>query len=187
MNHIKIDLERIISDIDRNIFGGYLEITRTEGRLTHLNIGDSPQADKSLLRSDIRTALERMNLSIMRFGGNFFSGYRWMDGVGPKQDRPARHDLAWNRITQNQFGTNEFIQLCRALNVEPYLNVNGGDGSMREAADWVEYCNGTGDTALANLRRKHGFEEPHNVKYWGIGNEVDGDWQIGYKTPEEYA
>jgi alpha-N-arabinofuranosidase len=187
MNHIKIDLERITSDIDRNIFGGYLEITRTEGRLAHLNIGDSPQADKSLLRSDIRTALERMNLSIMRFGGNFFSGYRWMDGVGPKQDRPARHDLAWNRITQNQFGTNEFIQLCRALNVEPYLNVNGGDGSMREAADWVEYCNGTGDTALANLRRKHGFEEPHNVKYWGIGNEVDGDWQIGYKTPAEYA
>src|SRR5208283_5312105 len=111
MNHIKIDLEHIISDIDRNIFGGYLEITRTEGRLAHLNISDSPQADKSRLRSDIRTAIERLNLSNMRFGGNFFSGYRWMDGVGPKQDRPSRHDLAWNRITQNQFGTNEFIQL----------------------------------------------------------------------------
>ncbi len=187
MNHIKIDLEHIISDIDRNIFGGYLEITRTEGRLAHLNISDSPQADKSRLRSDIRTAIERLNLSNMRFGGNFFSGYRWMDGVGPKQDRPARHDLAWNRITQNQFGTNEFIQLCRALNIEPYLNVNCGDGNMREAADWVEYCNGTGDTALVKLRRKHGFEQPHNVKYWGIGNEVDGQWQIGYKTPQEYA
>ena len=187
MNHIKIDLERVVSDIDRNIFGGYLEITRTEARLAQLNIGDSPQADKSRLRPDIRSALERLNLSNMRFGGNFFSGYRWMDGVGPKQDRPARHDLAWNRVTQNQFGTNEFIQLCRALNAEPYLNVNGGDGDMREAADWVEYCNGTGNTALANLRRKHGFERPHNVKYWGIGNEVDGEWQIGYKTPQEYA
>ena len=156
MNHVKIDLERTISDIDRNIFGGYLEITRTEARLAQLNLGDSPHADKNKLRGDIRSALERMNLANMRFGGNFFSGYRWTDGIGPVEERPARHDLAWGRITQNKFGTNEFIQLCRAFNAEPYLNVNGGDGDMREAADWVEYCNGTGDTALANLRRQHG-------------------------------
>jgi alpha-N-arabinofuranosidase len=187
MNHVKIDLERTISDIDRNIFGGYLEITRTEARLAQLNIGDSPHADKNKLRGDIRSALERMNLANMRFGGNFFSGYRWLDGVGPQAERPARHDLAWNRITQNKFGTNEFIQLCRALNAEPYLNVNGGDGDMREAADWVEYCNGTGDTALVKLRQKHGFDAPHKVKFWGIGNEVDGQWQIGYKTPQEFA
>jgi alpha-N-arabinofuranosidase len=87
----------------------------------------------------------------------------------------------------NTFGTNEFIRLCRVFNAEPYLNPNCGDGDMREAADWVEYCNGSGDTALAKLRREHGFEKPHNVKYWSIGNEVDGPWQIGYKTPEEYA
>ena len=73
------------------------------------------------------------------------------------------------------------------MNIEPYLCVNCGDGDMREAADWVEYCNGTGDTALAKLRREHGFEEPHKVKYWGIGNEVDSAGQIGYKTPQEYA
>jgi alpha-N-arabinofuranosidase len=187
MNHIKIDLERTISDIDRNIFGGYLEVTRTEARLAHLNIGDSPNADKNKLRGDIRSAIERMKLANMRFGGNFFSGYRWMDGVGPVEERPARHDLAWGRITENKFGTNEFIQLCRALNCEPYLNVNGGDGDMREAADWVEYCNGSGDTAPVKLRRKHGFNEPHKVKFWGIGNEVDGQWQIGYKTPQEFA
>jgi alpha-N-arabinofuranosidase len=187
MNRIKIDLERIISDIDRNIFGGYLEITRTEPRLARLNLGDSPRADKNIMRSDIRSALERMNLSMMRFGGNFFSGYRWRDGVGPVEERPARHDLAWNRVTQNKFGTNEFIQLCRAFSIEPYMNTNCGDGDMREAADWVEYCNGSGDTAPVKLRRKHGFEAPHKVKYWSIGNEVDSPGQIGTKTPQEYA
>ena len=87
----------------------------------------------------------------------------------------------------NQYGTNEFIRLCRALNIEPYLCANCGDGDMREAADWVEYCNGTGDTALVKLRREHGFAEPHKVKYWGIGNEVDNLNQVGYKTAQEYA
>ncbi|GAI21243.1 unnamed protein product, partial [marine sediment metagenome] len=110
-----------------------------------------------------------------------------MDGVGPRQKRPSRHDLAWNAIDSNQFGTNEFIRFCQKLNIEPYLCANCGDGDMREAADWVEYCNGTGDTALVKLRREHGFEEPHKVKYWGIGNEVDSPIQIGYKTPQEYA
>ena len=188
MNHIKIDLERILSDIDRNIFGGYLEIGPSAARFKYIDIGDSPHAGKDVLRSDIRAAIARMNLSNIRFpGGNFASGYHWMDAVGPHQERPARHDLAWNRTESNYFGTNEFIRFCRAFNIEPYLCVNCGDGDMREAADWVEYCNGTGDTALVKLRRKHGFAGPHKVKYWGIGNEVDSPGQIGYKTPQEYA
>ena len=94
--------------------------------------------------------------------------------------------MTWHgttRLVPNHYGTNEFIRFCRAMNIEPYLCVNCGDGDMREAADWVEYCNGTGDTALVKLRREHGFAAPHKVKYWGIGNEVDGPWQIGYKTP----
>ncbi len=90
-------------------------------------------------------------------------------------------------VDSNHFGTNEFIRFCRKINTEPYLVVNCGDGDMREARDWVEYCNGTQETALVKLRRQHGVEAPHQVKYWGIGNEVDGPWQIGYKTPEEYA
>jgi len=188
MNRIKIDPERILSDIDRNIFGGYMELGYQDTRFEYLDIGDSPGADKSALRSDVRKALEQMNFPNIRFpGGNFASGYRWMDGVGPRQERPGRHDLAWRCTIPNQYGTNEFINLCRALNVEPYLCVNCGDGDMREAADWVEYCNGTGDTAFVNLRRQHGFEKPHKVKYWGIGNEVDSAGQIGYKTPQEYA
>ena len=188
MNQIKIDLERIVSDIDHNIFGGYMELGYQDSRFAYLDIGDSSHAGKKNLRLDVRDALERMNFSNIRFpGGNFASGYHWRDGVGPRQQRPARYDLAWRCIVQNQYGTNEFLKLCRALNTEPYLCVNCGDGDMREAADWVEYCNGTGDTALVKLRHEHGFVKPHNVKYWGIGNEVDSAAQIGYKTPQEYA
>jgi alpha-L-arabinofuranosidase len=188
MNQIKIDLERVLSDIDRNIFGGYLEFGPSAARFKFIDVGDSPQAGKDTLRSDVRTAIERMNISNVRFpGGNFASGYHWLDAVGPRASRPARHDLAWNRIEQNQFGTNEFMRFCRAFNIEPYLCANCGDGDMREAADWVEYCNGTGDSALVKLRREHGFAAPHKVKYWGIGNEVDSPGQIGMKTPQEYA
>jgi alpha-L-arabinofuranosidase len=183
MNRIKIDLERVSSEIDRNIFGGYLENKVYGG----IYFPDAPNSDKDGLRNDIRVALERMKMANIRYGGNFFSGYHWLDGVGPRQARPARHDLAWNRTVSNHFGTNEFIQFCRKLNVEPYLCTNCGDGDMREAADWVEYCNGIGDTALTKLRREHGFAAPHKVRYWGIGNEVDSPGQIGYKTPQEYA
>ncbi|MBA7677110.1 Intracellular exo-alpha-(1-_5)-L-arabinofuranosidase 1 [subsurface metagenome] len=187
MNRIKIDLERTLGDINHNIFGGFAEHLQ---RCIYGGIYDpnSPLADEDGLRSDVRAALQRLNFPIVRYpGGNFVSGYRWMDGIGPRNERPSRHDLAWNVIESNRFGTNEFIKFCRKLNIEPYLCTNCGDGDMREAADWVEYCNGTGDSALVKLRRKHGFEEPHKVKYWGIGNEVDSSGQIGYKTPQEYA
>ena len=188
MNRISIDLDRVASDIDRNIFGGYMEFGYQDDRFEYLDIGDSPTADKNALRSDVRNALERIKLTNIRFpGGNFASGYRWKDGIGPRKERLTRHDLAWNGKMENQYGTNEFIRLCRAMNIAPYLCANCGDGDMREAADWVEYCNGTGDTALVKLRQKHGFPEPHKVKYWGIGNEVDNLNQIGYKTGQEYA
>jgi len=187
MNQIKIDPERTLGNIDHNIFGGFAEHLR-QTIYGGIYDPDSPLADEDGLRSDVRAALERLNYTNVRYpGGNFVSGYRWMDGVGPKEERPTRHDLAWNAIDTNQFGTNEFTKFCQKLNIEPYICTNCGDGDMREAADWVEYCNGTGDSALVKLRRKHGFEEPHKVKYWGIGNEVDGPFQIGYKTPEEYA
>jgi len=187
MNHIKIDLDRRISSIDRNIFGGFIEHL---GRCIYGGIYSpgSPLADQSGLRLDVIEALSRLRIPIVRYpGGNFVSGYRWMDGIGPREERPPRVDAAWNAVESNQFGTNEFIDFCRKIGTEPYIVVNCGDGDMREARDWVEYCNGTQDTALVRLRQKHGYEAPHAVKYWGIGNEVDGHWQIGYKTPEEYA
>jgi alpha-N-arabinofuranosidase len=187
LNEIKIDPERTTSNIDRNIFGGFAEHL---GRCIYGGIydPDSAFADEHGLRTDVIESLCRLRLPVIRYpGGNFASGYRWMDGIGPPEERMARTDLAWHAIDTNHFGTNEFIIFCRKLNSEPYLVVNCGDGDMREARDWVEYCNGTQDSALVSLRRKHGFEEPYQVKYWGIGNEVDGPWQIGYKTPQEYA
>jgi alpha-L-arabinofuranosidase len=187
MNHIKIDVDRQLGDLHPHIFGGFAEHL---GRCFYGGIYEpnSPLADEQGFRRDVLEALRRLNMPIVRYpGGNFVSGYRWMDGIGPTEDRPARPELAWETVETNWFGTNEFIQFCRRINAEPYMVVNCGDGDMREARDWVEYCNGSQNTTLANLRRKHGFDSPHDVKYWGIGNEVDGEWQIGYKTPEEYA
>jgi len=187
MNRIKIDPERTSGNIDRNLFGGFAEHL---GRCIYGGIYEpgSPLADENGLRKDVLASLKRLNMPLIRYpGGNFASGYRWLDGVGPQNERPVRSDLAWHTTDPNQFGTNEFVRFCRSLNTEPYLVVNCGDGDLREARDWVEYCNGTRDSILVNLRRKHGFSEPHRVKYWGVGNEVDGHWQIGYKTPQEYA
>ena len=187
MNEIRIDPERTICDIDQNIFGGFAEHL---GRCIYGGIyePDSPHTDENGLRTDVLAALKRLRLPVIRYpGGNFASGYRWMDGIGPLEDRPARMDLAWESVESNHFGTNEFVTFCRKLGSKPYLVVNCGDGDMREARDWVEYCNGTRDTALVKLRREHGFLQPHRVKYWGIGNEVDGPWQIGFKTAQEYA
>ena len=187
MNRIVIDPERVSGEIDRNIFGGFAEHL---GRCIYGGIyePDSPRANEEGFRTDVLAALRRLGMPVIRYpGGNFASGYRWRDGVGPASERPARTDLAWHDIETNLFGTNEFVSFCRKLGTEPYLVVNCGDGDMREARDWVEYCNGIRDTALVKLRAQHGYPGPHGVKYWGIGNEVDGHWQIGYKTPQEYA
>ncbi len=186
-NQIHIDPARKLAAIDRDIFGGFAEHLE---RCIYGGIYDpeSPLSDERGLRTDVMDALRRLNMPVIRYpGGNFVSGYRWQDGVGPREQRPTRMDMAWHVIESNQFGTNEFIEFCRELETEPYLVVNCGDGNMREARDWVEYCNGTQETALVKLRQQHGYPEPHRVKYWGIGNEIDGPWQIGFKTPQEYA
>jgi alpha-N-arabinofuranosidase len=187
MHTIKIDASRTLGALDRNVFGGFAEHL---GRCIYGGIFDegSPLADSLGLRQDVLRELKRLRMPIIRYpGGNFVSGYRWMDGVGPRDERSARQELAWHSVESNRFGTDEFVQFCRQLGAEPYLAVNCGDGDMREARDWVEYCNGAQDTALARLRRRNGFEAPHRVRYWGIGNEVDGPWQMGMKTPAEYA
>jgi alpha-N-arabinofuranosidase len=187
MNRIRIDPRRIIGAIDRKLFGGFAEHL---GRCIYGGIYEpgSPLADEQGFRTDVMDVLRGLGLSVVRYpGGNFASGYRWRDGVGPVNERPARTDLAWHDTETNRFGTNEFVAWCHKLATEPYLVVNCGDGDLREARDWVEYCNGTGNAAPVKLRRVHGYPEPHKVTYWGVGNEVDGHWQIGYKTPGEYA
>jgi alpha-L-arabinofuranosidase len=186
-NRVSIDPLRAIAPIDPNVFGGFAEHL---GRCIYGGIYDpqSPHADADGIRTDVLAALKRLRMPVMRYpGGNYVSGYRWRDGVGPKEERATRMELAWHDLEPNTFGTNEFVDFCRKLGSEPYMAVNAGDGDMREARDWVEYANGTKDTSLVKLRKQHGYEAPHAIKYWSIGNEVDGPWQIGFKTPEEYA
>ncbi|MEN6478352.1 MAG: alpha-L-arabinofuranosidase C-terminal domain-containing protein [Anaerolineales bacterium] len=187
MNKIKIDPTRTIGALDRNVFGGFAEHL---GRCIYGGIFDegSPLSDAQGMRQDVLAALRELRMPLVRYpGGNFVSGYRWVDGIGPRDERPARLDLAWGAVETNRFGTDEFVAWCRQLGTEPYIAVNCGDGDMREARDWVEYCNGTRDTYWVKRRRANGAAAPHNVRYWGIGNEVDGPWQIGMKTPAEYA
>jgi len=187
LDRIRVDLERRIGDIDRNVFGGFVEHL---GRCVHGGIYEpgSPRADADGIRTDVLEAAQRLRYANIRYpGGNYVSAYRWRDGVGPLEERPPRYDPAWDSMEPNTFGTNEFVAWCRRLGAEPYLVVNAGDGDMREARDWVEYCNGTRPSSLTRLREAHGSPEPHRVRYWGVGNEVDGPWQVGFKTPEEYA
>ena len=187
MDRIAVDLDRRIGPIDRNVFGGFVEHL---GRCVYGGVYDpgSTRAGPDGLRTDVIEAARRLRYSNIRYpGGNYVSAYRWRDGVGPSEDRPIRSDPAWNATDPNTFGTNEFIGFCRALGAEPYFVVNCGDGDLREARDWVEYCNGTTPTALTKLREAHGYPEPHAIRYWGVGNEVDGSWQVGFKTPAEYA
>jgi alpha-N-arabinofuranosidase len=133
-------------------------------------------------------ALRPLRIPVLRWpGGNFVSGYHWVDGVGPQELRPRRMELAWHAEESNRFGTDEFLAYCRELGAEPFIVVNMGSGSMNEAQAWVEYCNGTGNTYWANLRRKHGHDAPYGVRYWGLGNEMYGTWQIGSLSPGDYV
>ncbi|MBS7654849.1 alpha-N-arabinofuranosidase [Candidatus Bathyarchaeota archaeon] len=132
-------------------------------------------------RLDVLEAVRQLNCPIVRWpGGNFVSGYHWLDGIGPRDQRPRRYDMAWGQDEPNTFGTDEFVEWCRLVGAEPYIVVNAGNGTPEEAAQWVEYCNSTKNTYFAQLRRKYGHEEPYRVKVWGIGNELYGRWQIGF-------
>jgi alpha-N-arabinofuranosidase len=185
---IEIDTERVISEIPRTLFGGFAEHL---GRCIYGGLYDpqSPHADERGFRTDVLGLLrDEMRISVLRYpGGNFVSGYRWRDGVGPRDQRPRRRELAWKSIETNQFGTDDFIELCRRINAEPMLAVNLGTGSIADAADLVEYCNAPLGTELADLRSRHGHPQPHGVKYWCLGNEMDGPWQIGRLGAEEYG
>ncbi len=144
--------------------------------------------DGSELRKDTLDLIKQLNPSIMRYpGGNFASGYHWEDGIGSKSSRPIRHDAAWQAAESNQVGTDEFLAFCREVNTEPLLVVNDGSGTADEAARWVAYCNSPVETEQGQRRAANGHPEPYNVKYWGVGNEVWGPWQIGTTSAEEYT
>jgi len=139
-------------------------------------------------RRDVLELVKEMKPPIIRYpGGNFVSGYHWMDGIGDRDRRPVRYDYAWNVWEPNDVGIDEFIQLCREVGAEPYISVNAGNGTAEEAAAWVEYCNGSVDTKYGAMRAANGHPEPYGVVYWGIGNEMYGNWQIGHVDPETFG
>ncbi len=184
---LKIDLERRLGTIDPNIYGNFIEHI---GRCIYGGIYDegSPLADADGSRKDVLEAARKLRVTQLRWpGGNFSSGYHWQDGIGPQDARPARYGLAWFQRESNRFGTDEFISTCRKLGAAPYICLNLGTGTLDEASAWVEYCNQQGGTYFSDLRKKNGHAEPYGVKYWGIGNEIYGDWQIGHKNAADYA
>ncbi|HEX2438456.1 MAG TPA: alpha-L-arabinofuranosidase C-terminal domain-containing protein [Methylomirabilota bacterium] len=187
MNRIGIDLGRRLGSVDPRIFGQFIEHL---GRCIYGGVYEegSPLSDARGVRQDVLDAARPLRFPLLRWpGGNFVSGYHWLDGVGPKEQRPRRSELAWYAEESNRFGTDEFIEYCRVLGTEPFICVNMGSGTMDEAQAWVEYCNGTGNTSWANLRRQHGHPEPYRVRYWGLGNEMYGGWQIGNLSAHDYV
>jgi alpha-N-arabinofuranosidase len=175
------------SEMDRRVLGAFLEHL---GRAIYTGVyePDSALADKNGFRTDVIAQIKDMRVPIMRYpGGNFVSGYNWLDGVGPKTERPTVLERAWNSLETNQFGTNEFIDWCKLVETEPLLAFNLGTGTPEMAVAYVEYCNLDKGTKWSDLRRSHGYEQPHNVRYWCLGNEMDGPWQIGTMPAAEYG
>ncbi len=187
MTRIFIDPKRQLGPLDRRIFGGFVEHL---GRCIYGGLFDegSPLADERGFRTDVLRLLRDLQLGALRWpGGNFVSNYHWTDGIGPRDGRPRRPELAWGGEESNRFGTDEYLAYCAELGTEPYICLNMGTGSLPEALDWIEYCNGAGDTQWALRRAQNGHPEPYRVRYWGLGNEMYGDWQVGALSPEEYV
>src|ERR1700712_4942826 len=184
---IKIDSDRRIGEIDPKIYGNFAEHL---GRCIEGGLFEEGSAlsDKNGYRKDVMKAVKDLDVTLMRWpGGNFSSNYNWKDGIGPRDQRPARLEMAWGTVESNRFGTHEFLDYVEALGIEPYVCANLGTGSWTEAQQWVEYCNVADGTAMTKLRQQNGRDKPWNVKYWGLGNEMDGPWQMGHRTAEDYG
>jgi alpha-L-arabinofuranosidase len=182
-----INQARYTSELDRRLLGAFLEHL---GRAIYTGVYEpgSPLADAKGFRTDVIKEMKELGVPIMRYpGGNFVSGYNWLDGVGPKNQRPTVLERAWNSIETNQFGTNDFIDWCKLVGTEPLLGMNYGTGSAEMAVAYVEYCNVDKGTKWSDLRRSHGYEAPHDVRYWCLGNEMDGPWQIGHMPARAYG
>jgi alpha-N-arabinofuranosidase len=184
---IMVDPAVVVAPVRRRTFGSFVEHL---GRCVYTGIYEPghPKADDQGFRADVAELVRELGVTTIRYpGGNFVSGYRWEDGVGPVESRPRRLDLAWHSLETNAFGTNEFLAWTKAQGVEPMMAVNLGTRGIQEALDLLEYCNVREGSALASLRRSHGVLEPHGVTMWCLGNEMDGPWQLGHKTATEYG
>ena len=184
---LTIDPAFAIGDIDRRLFGSFVEHM---GRCVYTGVFEPghPAADADGLRRDVLDLVRELGVTVVRYpGGNFVSGYRWEDGVGPVERRPSRLDLAWRSVEPNTFGLGEFMAWARLAGVEPMLAVNLGTRGVQEALDLLEYANYPKGTRFSDLRREHGHAEPFDIRLWCLGNEMDGPWQIGHKNAQEYG
>ena len=181
------DRDYTIGEVSPRLFGSFIEHL---GRAVYGGVYEPghPTADDQGFRQDVLALVKELGVPIVRYpGGNFVSGYRWQDGTGPRSLRPRRQELAWNSIETNEVGIDEFQEWARRAGSEVMMAVNLGTGTAAEARDLVEYCNFPGGTALSDRRRANGFEKPFGIRTWCLGNEMDGPWQMGHRTAEEYG
>ncbi|HKT00356.1 MAG TPA: alpha-L-arabinofuranosidase C-terminal domain-containing protein, partial [Rugosimonospora sp.] len=187
MQSVVLDPDHHRGPIDPRLFGSFVEHM---GRCVYTGIyePDHPAADAAGFRRDVAELVRELGVTLLRYpGGNFVSGYDWTDGIGPRAQRPRRLDLAWRSIETNQVGTDEFLRWAQGLGLAPMMAVNLGTAGVREAAALVEYCNVAEGTRWSDLRRGNGSAKPYGVGLWCLGNEMDGPWQTGHKTAEEYG
>jgi len=184
---LRIDPERRVGPFRKNLFG-HLLARRNGVAEEGLHDPSDPSADGFGVRQDIERLIRPVKPSVFRWpGGCTGTSYHWLDGVGPAEDRPRNIDLHFGWEAGYQFGTNEFVSWCRRMGAEPLINWNMGTGTLDEAVAWLDYCNGTGGTKWAELRREHGVSDPHAVRLWQLGNEIYGAWELGHTTAEQYA
>ena len=179
---ITVEKNQIIGEISKNLFGSFIEHV---GRAVYTGIYEPnhPTADKDGFREDVINLVRELQVPLVRYpGGNFVSGYRWQDGIGPRKNRPRRLELAWRSIETNQVGMDDFALWAQKSGCDVMPTVNLGTGQAQDAADLVEYCNFPGGTALSDMRKKNGSKDPYGFRYWCIGNEMDGDWQMCHMT-----
>lgn len=186
-SHIIVNRNFIKGEIDKRIYGSFVEHM---GRVVYSGIyePDHETADEDGFRRDVLEKVKEMGVTAVRYpGGNFVSCYDWRDGVGPVEKRPRRLEIAWRSIETNEFGTNEFMKWAGKAGIEPIFAVNLGTKGIENAVSLVEYCNIEEGTYYSDWRREHGAVNPYGIKTWCLGNEMDGDWQIGHKTAAEYG
>ncbi len=189
MKHAKLFTERnfTVGDVDKRLYGSFIEHL---GRAVYEGIYQPEQAaaDEEGFRRDVINLVRELDVPVVRYpGGNFVSGYNWEDGIGPKASRPARAELAWRMTEPNTFGLDEFVSWCRKAASSPMMAVNLGTRGIDDARNILEYCNLAKGTYYSDLRIKNGQAQPHDIKLWCLGNEMDGPWQIGRKTAYEYG
>lgn len=182
-----LDSAFTLAPVPRRLFGSFVEHM---GRCVYTGLYEPghPAADADGLRTDVLDLTREVGPTVVRYpGGNFVSNYRWEDGVGPKDRRPTRLDLAWHSVETNQFGLHDFMSWAEQVGTEPMMAVNLGTRGLQEACDLIEYTNHAGGTYVSDQRIANGAKDPFGVKLWCLGNEMDGPWQVGHKTAAEYG